>query len=198
MVGLRAAKKEATKLAIVGAALDLFELQGFEGTSIDEIVAKAGIGRSTFFRYFETKEDVVLDSRWDGARLRCMLAERPTGESPCRSVRLALEQVMEHFHVERKRMRKQVRIIKSVEALRLRHFYRVTLWERIIAEFVAARRGTHHSEDPYAMAIGIAASGAVRAAFYAWDEGRGHRALPETFRAMMDTFAAGLEKPPKL
>jgi len=193
VVGLRATKKEATKLALVAAALDLFEVQGFDGTSIDEIAAKAGVGRSTFFRYFETKEDVVLGSRWDGERLKNMLAERPAFEAPFQAVRAALGEMMQFFHAERARMKRQFRIIQSVEALRLRHFYRVMAWERTIAEFVAERRGTDHAEDAYAMACGLAGAGSVRAAFYAWGDAGARSSLPEAFEDVMDVFFAGLD-----
>jgi AcrR family transcriptional regulator len=60
---LRDTKKSATRQAIVDAAMRLFRDRPFSEVSIDEIVAAAGIGRRTFFRYFPTKEDVVLDPR---------------------------------------------------------------------------------------------------------------------------------------
>ena len=63
MTGLRARKKAATEQAIIDAAMKLSAERGFAATTIDDIAAAAGIGRRTFFRYFPTKEDVVLDPR---------------------------------------------------------------------------------------------------------------------------------------
>jgi AcrR family transcriptional regulator len=63
VTGLRARKKAATEQAIVDASMKLSARRGFAATTIDDIAAAAGIGRRTFFRYFLTKEDVVLDPR---------------------------------------------------------------------------------------------------------------------------------------
>jgi AcrR family transcriptional regulator len=63
VTGLRARKKAATEQAIVDAAMKLSAERGFAATTIDDIAAAAGIGRRTFFRYFPTKEDIVLDTR---------------------------------------------------------------------------------------------------------------------------------------
>lgn len=63
MSSLRERKKAATRQAIVDAAMARFRDRPFVDVSVDEIAAAAGIGRRTFFRYFPTKEDVVLDPR---------------------------------------------------------------------------------------------------------------------------------------
>ncbi|HEV8363402.1 MAG TPA: TetR family transcriptional regulator [Gemmatimonadaceae bacterium] len=78
VVGLRARKKARTEQSIVDAAMRLFGRKGFAVTTVDEIAAAAGIGRRTFFRYFPTKEDIVLDPRrLDRAFARAALRERP-------------------------------------------------------------------------------------------------------------------------
>jgi AcrR family transcriptional regulator len=78
----RARKKSATARTIVDAAMTLFAKRGFAATTIDDIAERAGIGRRTFFRYFPTKEDIVLDPRRiDGVFLRAALRSRPAGVS---------------------------------------------------------------------------------------------------------------------
>src|SRR3712207_5887926 len=42
------------------AAFDLFSSQGFDATTVDDIAQHARVGRTTFFRHFRTKEDVVF------------------------------------------------------------------------------------------------------------------------------------------
>ncbi|MBR8639674.1 TetR family transcriptional regulator [Streptomyces tuirus] len=57
---LRERRRLATQADIEDAALDLFERQGYERTTVLEIAAAAGVSQSTFFRYFATKEDAAL------------------------------------------------------------------------------------------------------------------------------------------
>jgi AcrR family transcriptional regulator len=63
--GLRERKKARTRWAIQEEALKLFREQGYQATTIDQIAAAADISQSTFFRYFPTKEDVVVEDAFD-------------------------------------------------------------------------------------------------------------------------------------
>jgi AcrR family transcriptional regulator len=81
MRGLRETKKAGTAQAIVDAAMELLRGRHFSDVSVDEIVAAARIGRRTFFRYFPTKEDVLLDRRRiDRAYAMAALRDRSPGE----------------------------------------------------------------------------------------------------------------------
>src|SRR4051812_43988865 len=55
-----AAVKPPMRDALVAAAFQLFLERGYEQTTVDDIVALAGVGRRSFFRYFPSKEDVVF------------------------------------------------------------------------------------------------------------------------------------------
>lgn len=72
--GLRARRRNETRLDIQKAALTLFEQHGFEDTTVDEIAREAGVSPRTFFRYFTTKEDSVLFDRYgfDDALRECV------------------------------------------------------------------------------------------------------------------------------
>ncbi|MEV0354767.1 TetR family transcriptional regulator [Nocardia sp. NPDC050697] len=76
---LRARRRNATRIEIRAAALTLFERQGAERTTVDEIAAAAGISQRTFFRYFATKEECVLFDLYgfDAALDRCLTAADP-------------------------------------------------------------------------------------------------------------------------
>lgn len=63
VAGWREVKRARTSQAIVDAAMVLFRARPFRDVSVDEIAAAAGVGRRTFFRYFPTKEDLLLDRR---------------------------------------------------------------------------------------------------------------------------------------
>ncbi|HKT02573.1 MAG TPA: TetR family transcriptional regulator [Rugosimonospora sp.] len=58
--GLRARKKERTHDAIADAAISLFLTRGFDTVSVSDIAAAAEVSKPTLFRYFTTKEDLVL------------------------------------------------------------------------------------------------------------------------------------------
>lgn len=77
----REEKLARTRQSVVDAALRLLADHDFDAVSVDEIAREAGIGRRTFFRYFPTKEDVVLDPRrLDRAYALEAMAHRRDGE----------------------------------------------------------------------------------------------------------------------
>ncbi|WP_025809894.1 TetR/AcrR family transcriptional regulator [Pseudomonas chlororaphis] len=61
MSGLRERQKEMRRQAIVDAALLLFEKQGFQTTTVEQIAAEAGVSAPTVFNYFGTKQHIILD-----------------------------------------------------------------------------------------------------------------------------------------
>ncbi|MER5603254.1 helix-turn-helix domain-containing protein [Streptomyces sp. NPDC002265] len=81
-MSLRERKKLAAWRAISQAALRLFEEQGFEATTIEQIAAAANVSRATFFNYFASKEAVVFDQDPEARdRWRTLLESRSPGES---------------------------------------------------------------------------------------------------------------------
>jgi len=90
--GLRSRKKLKTRLAIEDAALSLFAEQGFDATTVEEIVERAEVSMTTFFRYFPNKADVVLTNWGEGLpALHSAIAERPPDEHALLAVRRAIE-----------------------------------------------------------------------------------------------------------
>ncbi len=75
--GLRELKKARTREAIQRHALRLFDAQGYEATTIDQIVEAAEVSQSTFFRYFPTKEDVVLYDTFDPVLIDALRRQPP-------------------------------------------------------------------------------------------------------------------------
>lgn len=57
--GLREQKQEVVRDALYGAAVDLFAKKGFDETTVEELAQAAGVSRSTFFRHFESKDDLL-------------------------------------------------------------------------------------------------------------------------------------------
>lgn len=91
--GLRSRKKLKTRLAIEDAAFELFAEQGFEATTVEQIVDRAEVSVTTFFRYFPSKADVVLNNWGEGLpALSSAISERPSDEHDLVAVRRAIEQ----------------------------------------------------------------------------------------------------------
>jgi AcrR family transcriptional regulator len=76
-LGLRERKKAKTRSEIRAQALRLFQEQGYHETSIEQIAAAAEVSPSTFFRYFPTKERVVLSDDLDTVLLAAFVAQPP-------------------------------------------------------------------------------------------------------------------------
>jgi AcrR family transcriptional regulator len=78
-VGLRARKKLRTRDAIADAAISLFLARGFDQVSVSDIATTAEVSKPTLFRYFPTKEDLVLHRFADhkGEAARVVSGRRP-------------------------------------------------------------------------------------------------------------------------
>src|SRR5215831_10760158 len=83
--GRRQRKKQLTRDALFRAAMELFAAKGYDRTAVD-------VSERTFFRYFASKEDLVLSFIRDGAAaFAAALAARPPGEEPLTAARHALQ-----------------------------------------------------------------------------------------------------------
>ncbi|WP_174189205.1 acyl-CoA-like ligand-binding transcription factor [Nocardia barduliensis] len=90
--GLRERKKERTRRNIRVEAFRLFREQGYNETTIEQIAAAAEVSPSTFFRYFPTKEQLVLADDLDPLMLEA-LRRQPREVSPLQAFRGAVAEV---------------------------------------------------------------------------------------------------------
>jgi AcrR family transcriptional regulator len=91
--GLRERKKARTRAAIREHALRLFREQGYHQTTVEQIAEAAEVSPSTFFRYFPTKEDAVLQDDFDVITIEALEAQ-PAGLSPIAAFRAAARQTL--------------------------------------------------------------------------------------------------------
>lgn len=112
------APRESARSALVDAAFGLFDERGFDATTVDDIAERAGVGRTTFFRHFGSKEGVIFP---DHDELLARIVARLDAAAPTtRDVAVvdAARIVLRHYLAEGHRAHVRYRLIKSVPALR--------------------------------------------------------------------------------
>ncbi|MFD9601305.1 TetR family transcriptional regulator [Streptomyces sp. NPDC057908] len=138
------------------AAFQLFLERGFERTTVDDIVARAGVGRRSFFRYFPSKEDAVFpDHERCLADMTAFLAEVGDAEpvdAVCDAARLVLRMYSANpeFSVQRYRLTREVPGLRTYELSVVRRY------EQTLAGYLRDRYG--ESGDGALRAEVIAAS----------------------------------------
>lgn len=125
---------------VVDAALTLFLEQGFEETTVDQVVAAAGISRRSFFRYFGTKEDIVFgDLAEQGPVILAALRERPDDEPIWDALGHALSVLSTRMSPERGIA--IGRLVVTSPALRAAHLEKHLRWQQVLAPEVERRVG---------------------------------------------------------
>ncbi len=121
---------------LVAAAFELFEAQGYDATTVDDIAARAGAGRSTFFRHFRGKEDVVLpDHEALLGRVGGRLATASSGGQEV-ALREATGIVLDHYLTEGATARARYRLASTVPAIRDREIASVQRYLRLFAQHI--------------------------------------------------------------
>lgn len=176
--GLRERKKQRTRDALIRVALELFTTQGYERTTVDEIVDAVEVSQRTFFRYFTSKEEVAFAVQHMVETLFVTaLAQRPPAEGPFDALRHAVlsawdhtgEAIVEVIPVEL--YLRTFEMIESTPALLAVHLRRSAETEETIARIIAEREGLDVDEDPRPRIAVAAFSGVMRVTGQMWVRG---------------------------
>ena len=178
--GLRERKKAMTRAAIREQALRLFREQGYDATTVEQIADAADVSPSTFFRYFPTKEDVVLQDdmelRWSAA-----LQAQPPELSPVAALRAAMLEVFASLpEAEMALLRESMELALTVPAVRARSLDEFGRTIQFISSALAERTG-RPVDDVMVQTLAGAIMGVAMAAWYADPQG-------------LDDFAARFER----
>lgn len=165
--GLRELKKQRTRAAIQAAALDLIARQGYDATTCEQIAAVAEVSPATFFRYFPTKEDVVLTDDYDPL-IAAMVVGRPAREKPLTAVRRGLADALAAVpEAEMDAVRQRTALVLSVPALRARTHEQQRDARKALAEALAPRMGSE-AAGVEVQAVAAACSAVLAAAVEHW------------------------------
>lgn len=150
-------------------ALGVLLERGFDAVTIEDLAAAAGISRRTFFRYFATKEDVVI-STFDepGAALLAEFARRAETEPPLLALRSTLDAIIAAFGTDPARGRATLQLIRHTPSLRGRFLVTQDDWTQKLAATIRA-----HTPDDRPMLAELTARVAIAAidtALVAWGE----------------------------
>jgi AcrR family transcriptional regulator len=196
-IGLRERKRLKLRSQLVETALALFTANGFEATTVDDIVKRLDVSRRTFFRYFESKEDVVLAfTDRVGEEIRSGLSKRPAAEPPLTAVRRAVGPLVDLYAAEKDRALLLAKLIEEATAIRARHLDRQDKWKRWLADEVAARLQMDPQRDLHPQLVAAVALSTIDVAVNAWLAGGGSDDLTKLVNEAFAAVEGGLDRAP--
>jgi AcrR family transcriptional regulator len=187
----RERKKQQTREALIQAALRLFETKGYENTAVREITDAVDVSERTFFRYFASKEDLVLSFIRDGAAsFAAALAARPAEEEPLTATRHALRSSILDLHGSAGSLTAYLtamRLIDSTPTLLAAYLRTVHDHDDEIIEVLARREGVDPVADRRPRVLAAVIGAMVFLANKDW-QASGEES-PEDLAAAFDAYA---------
>jgi AcrR family transcriptional regulator len=162
--------------------------RGFDAVTIDELAAAAGISRRTFFRYFPTKEELVIGTFDEaGAALLAELEQRAALEPPLKALRSTLDAIFAAFGGRTDRALATLDLIRRTPSLRGHFLLKQEEWTDRMAAILKARMPRGAGAAVRAQLAARVAMAAIDTTLIAWSArpGADLRAIAsETFDAL--------------
>jgi AcrR family transcriptional regulator len=179
--GLRERKKAKTRAAIREQALRLIREQGYDATTVEQIAEAAEVSPSTFFRYFPTKEDVVLQDDLDLLWIDAVRAQ-PAELSPMAAMRAALRDAFANMTEADMTALHETMDLAAIPAVRARMLDEFARTNQVLASVIAERAG--RSADDFA--VQTVAGAVLGVAMAAWFT------APDDIETFADRYERGL------
>ncbi|MFB2586687.1 TetR family transcriptional regulator [Herbiconiux liukaitaii] len=182
--GLRQRTRDAVREQIAAVALVMFDEQGFDETTVDQIATAVGISPRSFFRYFASKEDVVLgDPMVYGEPVRRRLAEGLASMPVWEALRWGFEAVTETVEADPEWGLRAMRVMIRTPSLRARNTEKHLAWLTVLEPLVAdALDGPEADRHYRARAVTLCALTCLDVSSAEWV----HRDGATTSRALLD------------
>jgi AcrR family transcriptional regulator len=189
-MSLRERKKRLAQATIEEAALRLFQQKGYERTSIQDIADVVMMSPRTFFRYFASKEDVLLEPMRaiQSEGLRFLQHAAPT-ESPHAALRATIEYLARLHQQQRASFLTLYHVVMQVPSLASIYVYALMKTEPSLCEALYSRleAATNRQEIRFLVAIYMAA---LRVALEEWLEQEAQGDLVSLLRGYLDDFSS--------
>jgi AcrR family transcriptional regulator len=187
---LRERKRTRTRLMIQAEALRLMAERGYAETTVEQIADAADISPRTFFRYFPTKEDVVLWDEYD-PEVEELIAARPADEPAAETVRALIHQTLGGLQRrDRAQLLVRIRLLREVPELRARF---LELQDQAGETMAAAFAGKARGADELQLRVTAAAlNAAVIAAIDAWQKAGGEDDVLLLFEQALAALVRGI------
>lgn len=172
-VPIRERTRRLAQTELTTVAQDLFLAQGYDNTTVDQIAAAAGMSKRTFFRYFPSKDDLVI-GKYDlfADRMAEALDARPADEPVWESLRRVFDFTLDYVQDEYQRARNDAmeEIVRSTPQLYARYLEKMQRIQDLLIGRVAVRLTSRDpvATDPRPAAIVGAAFACMQAARQAW------------------------------
>ncbi|HSK25716.1 MAG TPA: TetR family transcriptional regulator [Jiangellales bacterium] len=188
---LRDRKKLRTRRLLQSEALRLFAERGYEATTVEDIAAAAEVSPRTFFRYFASKEAVVLEDEYDPLLFE-ELARIDPAEPPIRAMRRIIDALLPDIYAEdRDRILARTTLVYSTPHLRSAVNTQLAEFEAVVAETLAGVHG-RAPDDLEARVVAAVAVAAMRCAIEQWVAGGGEPDLGVLLDQAFDVVERGL------
>jgi AcrR family transcriptional regulator len=171
---LRERTRAAMRAEVSEVAFRLFAEQGFENTTVEQIAAEAGLSRTTFFRYFGTKEELVLGRMAEfGHEVAAALATRPESERPWEALRRAFDVVTQPQADAPELSQNLMQLFSDACALMTRQWDKEQGWQSMLVPEISRRLGgdTDPLNDLRARVLVASAISCLDASYDAWTAG---------------------------
>ena len=167
--GLRERKKDKTHAEVQKQALRLFREKGYGNTTVEQIAEAAEVSPSTFFRYFSTKEDVVMYNIIDPVVIESFKAQ-PVGLSPIQAIRVSIKSSYDGFTAEETAdLQERTKLMLKVPELRAKMLDKLTQNLEILTKLTAERIG-RSADDLAVRTFAGAVIGVIISVFFHDDE----------------------------
>ncbi|WP_067798961.1 TetR family transcriptional regulator [Actinomadura formosensis] len=189
---LRERKKLRTRRAIQDHALRLFAEQGYDETTVEQIAAAAEISPSTFFRYFPTKEDVVVTDEYDPIMAE-IARGLPRELPPIEAIRTMLRELLPQvFESDLEVVKARMRLIANIPAVRAHVFEAMREGTFTMLSDVIGHRTGRAPDDPDVEAFSWAVLGVMQATMYRVMEGKvTYEELPDLLDHNLEFLSRG-------